>query len=108
MAAMGTERPTPDQILDRLASERRARFGSMWGPRRRRQDVPMLQDAHAFRREGVDVVIGLVETYGRADTDAQLKDIEVIPRRRVEYRGVVLEEMDLDAICAGAGDVRGR
>ncbi len=45
-----------------------------------------------------DVVVGLIETYGRAETDAQLKDIEVIPRRRIEYRGVVLEEMDLEEI----------
>ena len=58
----------------------------------------MLQDAHTFRREGVDVAIGFVETYGRAETDAQIRDLEVVPRRRIEYRGVVLEEMDLEAI----------
>jgi two-component system sensor histidine kinase KdpD len=46
----------------------------------------------------VDVVIGVVETHGRADTAAQMGDLERIPRRRVEYRGVVLEEMDLDAL----------
>ena len=44
--------------------------------------------------------MGLVETYGRRDTDAQLKDLEVIPRRTIEYRGVTLEEMDVDAILA--------
>jgi two-component system, OmpR family, sensor histidine kinase KdpD len=58
----------------------------------------MLQDAHAFRREGLDVVVGFVETYGRADTDAQVGDLEIVARRQIEYRGVVLEEMDLDAI----------
>jgi len=58
----------------------------------------MLRDAHGFRSEGIDVVIGLVETYGRAETDAQIGDLEVIPRRRIEYRGVTLEEMDVDAI----------
>ena len=51
-----------------------------------------------FRREGVDVVVGFVETYGRADTDAQIGDLEIVPRRQIEYRGVVLEEMDLEAI----------
>jgi osmosensitive K+ channel His kinase sensor protein len=60
----------------------------------------MVQDAHARRAEGVDVVVGLVETYGRADTDAQVKDLEIIPRRRIDYRGVVLDEMDVDAIIA--------
>ena len=60
----------------------------------------MLEDAHAFRRDGVDVVVGFVETYGRADTEAQIRDLERVPLRRIEYRGVVLEEMDLDAILA--------
>ena len=60
----------------------------------------MLEDAHAFRRDGVDVVVGLVETYGRAETEAQVRDLEVVPLRKVEYRDVVLEEMDLDAILA--------
>ena len=60
----------------------------------------MLEDAHAFRRDGIDVVVGFVETYARAETEAQVRDLEVVPRRKVEYRGVVLEEMDLDAILA--------
>ena len=51
-----------------------------------------------MRARGQDVVVGLVETYGRRDTEAQLGDLEVIPKRRIEYRGVTLEEMDLDAI----------
>jgi two-component system sensor histidine kinase KdpD len=58
----------------------------------------MLEDAHTLRRQGLDVVIGFVETYGRAETEAQIKDLETVPRRRVPYRGVELEEMDLDAI----------
>jgi two-component system sensor histidine kinase KdpD len=60
----------------------------------------MIDDAHAFRREGVDVVIGFVETHGRADTEARVRDLDVVPRRKLEYRGVVLEEMDLDAVLA--------
>jgi two-component system sensor histidine kinase KdpD len=60
----------------------------------------MIEDAHAFRSAGVDVVIGFVETHGRADTEARVKDLESVPRRKVEYRGVVLEEMDLDAVLA--------
>jgi two-component system sensor histidine kinase KdpD len=58
----------------------------------------MLQEAHALRARGLDVVVGYVETYGRRDTDAQLKDLEIVPRRRIEYRGVTMEEMDVDAI----------
>src|SRR5205085_282100 len=54
----------------------------------------MLQEGHRLRRQGVDVVIGFVETHGRAETFAQVGDLEQVPRRRIEYKGVVLEEMD--------------
>lgn len=60
----------------------------------------MVEDAHTLRREGIDVVIGFVEAHGRTDTEARIADLEVIPRRRIDYRGVVLEEMNLDAILA--------
>lgn len=60
----------------------------------------MLEDAHAFLGEGVDVVVGFVETYGRVDTEAQIRDLEIIPKRNVEYRSVTLEEMDVDGILA--------
>lgn len=58
----------------------------------------MLSEAHDLRRRGVDVVVGFVETHSRVETEAQVGDIEVIPRRRVEYRGARLEGMDVDAI----------
>jgi two-component system sensor histidine kinase KdpD len=60
----------------------------------------MLQEANALRGRGLDVVVGFVETYGRRDTVAQLKDLEVIPRRKVDYRGTTMEEMDVEAIIA--------
>jgi two-component system sensor histidine kinase KdpD len=58
----------------------------------------MLQEGQRLKRQGVDVVLGVVETHGRADTAAQVGDLEQVPRRRIEYRGVVLQEMDLDAV----------
>ncbi|HVB30835.1 MAG TPA: universal stress protein [Gemmatimonadaceae bacterium] len=58
----------------------------------------MLVEAHQLRARGVDVVVGFVETHARAETAAQIGDLEVVPRRRIEYRGVGLEEMDGDAI----------
>ncbi|MFB3884693.1 MAG: DUF4118 domain-containing protein [Thermodesulfobacteriota bacterium] len=58
----------------------------------------MLNEAHVLKRRGEDVVVGIVETHGRSETDALLKGLEVIPRRRVEYQNIVLEELDLDAI----------
>jgi two-component system sensor histidine kinase KdpD len=55
----------------------------------------MLQAARAKRGEGVDVVVGAVETHGRKETEALLEGLEVIPRRRLEYRGQWLDEMDI-------------
>ncbi len=60
----------------------------------------MLRDAHAFKAQGVDVVIGFVETYGRAETQAQIGDLEIVPLRRLQYRGVTIDEIDVDAIIA--------
>src|SRR5262245_25518429 len=60
----------------------------------------MLTEAHLLRQRGVDVVVGFVETHGRAETEAQIGDLEVVPRKRIEYRGVVLEEMDTPAVIA--------
>jgi len=60
----------------------------------------MLQEAHELRRRDVDVVVGFIEPHGRAETAALIGDLEVIPRRHIEYRGVVLEEMDVDAVIA--------
>jgi two-component system sensor histidine kinase KdpD len=58
----------------------------------------MLQEAHQLRARGVDVVVGFVETHGRAETEAQIRDLEVVPRRKIQYRGVTLEEMPQVAI----------
>ena len=58
----------------------------------------MLNEGHDLRRRGIDVVIGFVETHGRAETEAQLRDLETVARQKVDYRGVVLEEMNLDAL----------
>jgi two-component system sensor histidine kinase KdpD len=60
----------------------------------------MLQEAHALRRRGVDIVVGFVETHGRGETEALIQDLEIVPRRQIPYRGVTLEEMDLDAVIA--------
>src|SRR6201987_1034396 len=62
----------------------------------------MLQSAHAKLKSGIDVVVGVVETHGRAETEALLEGLEVIPRKRISYRDQVLEEMDLDAVIARA------
>src|SRR5437870_6800173 len=60
----------------------------------------MLQEGQRLKKQGVDVVIGIVETHGRAETAALVQGLEPVPPRRLEYRGVVLEELDLDALLA--------
>jgi two-component system sensor histidine kinase KdpD len=65
----------------------------------------MLEDAHDLRRQGVDIVIGLIETHGREDTAAMVGDLEKVPARRIDYRGVTLTEMDVDAIIARAPEI---
>ena len=58
----------------------------------------MLEEAHALKKRGVDVVVGFIETHGRAETAALLQDLEIVPLRQMEYRGVTIEEMSLNQI----------
>jgi two-component system sensor histidine kinase KdpD len=92
-------RRSPDALLARLKDEDRARLriyiGAAPGVGK---TYEMLAEAHALRARGLDVVVGYVETYGRADTEAQLKGLEVIPRRTIDYRGVTMEDLDVDSI----------
>jgi len=60
----------------------------------------MLEEAHQLQSQGVDIVIGLIEPHGRVDTETLVGDLERVPLRRIEYRGVTLEEMDPQAIIA--------
>src|SRR5207248_2771884 len=94
-------RPSPEYFLSLIRQQQRGRlkvylgFAAGVG-----KTYEMLQEAQRLRQQGVDVVIGLVETHGRAETAALMSDLEQVPRRRIEYRGVTLEEMDLDALLA--------
>ena len=67
----------------------------------------MLEEAHQLRAKGVDVVLGFIETHGRAETAEKIGDLEdvVVPRRKLDYRGTMLEEMDVDAILARKPEV---
>ena len=94
-------RTSPDAFLRLIEKSRRGRLklyiGHAAGVGKTYQ---MLEDARAMKARGIDVVIGFVETHGRAETSAQIGDLEVIPRRKVEYKGKTLEEMDVPAILA--------
>src|SRR5437588_10859839 len=92
-------RPSPEALLDTAKKEGRGRLKIFLGAAPGvGKTYEMLQSAQAKRREGVDLVVGVVETHGRRETEALLKDLEIIPRREVDYKGHRLTEMDLDAI----------
>ena len=60
----------------------------------------MLEDAHLLKKQGVDIVVAAIETHGREDTQVMIGDLERVPARRIEYRGVTLEEMDVETVVA--------
>ena len=99
---MPERRPDPDELLVRVREQevRRGRgklkvfFGAAAGVGK---TYAMLEGARAQRAAGLDVVTGVVETHRRAETEALLEGLEILPRRRIEYRGTTLEEFDLDA-----------
>src|SRR5260221_4088261 len=92
-------RPSPEPWLDAPRQEGRGRLKIFLGAAPGvGKTYEMLLSAQAKRREGIDVVIGVVETHGRRETEALLQGIEVIPRQEVEYKGHRLTEMDIDAI----------
>src|ERR1700742_1066425 len=92
-------RPSPEALLAAANQEGRGRLKIFLGAAPGvGKTYEMLLSAQARRRDGVDVVVGVVETHGRRETEALLEGLEVIPRQQVEYKGHLLAEMDLDAI----------
>lgn len=97
--AEGTKRPSPDALLDAARQEGRGRLKIFLGAAPGvGKTYEMLMSARARQRDGVDVVIGIVETHGRRETEALLQGLPAIPRREVEYKGHRLSDMDLDGI----------
>ena len=92
-------RPSPEALLAAAKQEGRGRLKIFLGAAPGvGKTYEMLHAAQARRRDGTDVVVGVVETHGRRETEALIEGLEVIPQRRVEYKGHLLAEMDLDAI----------
>ncbi len=98
-------RPDPDALLARVSAEEHGKekgklkifFGYAAGVGK---TYAMLEAAHRRKAEGVDVVVAYVETHGRVETEALLKDLELMPRKQLEYKSVTLPELDTDAVLA--------
>src|SRR6202790_5108293 len=97
------QRPSPEALLEAARREEkhvgrlRIFVGAAPGVGK---TYEMLQQARARRKDGYDIIAGIVETHGRRETEQLLEGLEVVPRRRLEYRGQWLEELDLDAVIA--------
>jgi two-component system, OmpR family, sensor histidine kinase KdpD len=95
------QRPSAESLLAKLKTEEKPRLrvylGAAPGVGKTYQ---MLEDAHLLKRQGVDVVVAVVETHGRADTAELIGNLEQVPLKEVEYRGVTLREMDLASVIA--------
>jgi len=101
MSLVAAERKRPEDFLELVERAKRGRLkvyiGSAAGVGKTYQ---MLEEAHALKKRGVDVVLAFIEPHDRLDTEALIEGLEVVPRKRVEYRGVAVEEMDLDAVLS--------
>jgi two-component system, OmpR family, sensor histidine kinase KdpD len=94
-------RPRPEDFLEIVERAKRGRLKVYIGPAAGvGKTYRMLEEAHALRRRGVDVVLGFIETHGRAETAALLEGLDQVPRQRSQYRGLDVDEMDLDAVLA--------
>ena len=95
------QRPSPESLLAKLKEGERASLrvyiGAAAGVGKTYQ---MLEDAHQLKREGVDIVAAIIESHGREETRAMIGDLERVPMRRIEYKDVVIEEMDLEGVIA--------
>jgi two-component system, OmpR family, sensor histidine kinase KdpD len=97
------QRPSPEALLEKArredshAGRLKIFVGAAPGVGK---TYEMLQSAHAKLKAGIDVVVGAVETHGRAETEALLAGLEVLPRKRIEYKEQIIEEMDIDALIA--------
>src|SRR6202521_2670532 len=94
-------RRSPESLLAKLQEEGKARLhvyiGAAAGVGK---TYRMLEEAHELNRQGVDVVLALVETHGRLDTEFLIDVLERVPLKRIEYRGAIFEELDVDAVIA--------
>ena len=103
---MAEKRPDPDAILARIKREERERERGARGHLRIYlgafpgvgKTFAMLNEAHRRQRYGEDVVVGFAETHGRRATQQELEGLEVLPRKRIDYHGVIVEELDVDAV----------
>src|SRR6266403_572816 len=95
------QQPSPDALLEAAGREHRGKLKIFLGAAPGvGKTYEMLQAARRKKAEGVDVVVGVVETHGRAETEALTQGLEILPRRHVSYKNRELEEMDIDAALA--------
>ncbi|AIS53029.1 sensor protein KdpD [Thermoanaerobacter kivui] len=102
----GFRRLTPEEALEIIKKQQRGKLKIFLGYAPGvGKTYAMLNEGNRRLKRGQDVVIGYVETHGRKETEAQIGNLEIIPRKKIEYHGMILEEMDTDAIIARKPEV---
>jgi two-component system sensor histidine kinase KdpD len=92
-------RPSPDALLDQARRDARGKLKIFIGAAPGvGKTFAMLRAAQDRKKEGVDVVVGIVETHQRSETDGMVKGLENVPRLNIDYRGIAFQEMDLDTV----------
>jgi len=95
------QRRSPESLLAKIKESEQARLRIYIGHAAGvGKSYRMLEDAHELRRQGIDVVLGLIEPHGRFETEALIDGLEQIPLKKIEYRGANFTELDLDAVLA--------
>lgn len=101
MPADRSDRPSPEALLREAALEGRGRLKIFLGAAPGvGKTFEMLIEGAARKRQGIDVLVGIVETHGRAETDELTKGLQILPRKQVDYQGRTLSEMDIDGLLA--------
>jgi two-component system, OmpR family, sensor histidine kinase KdpD len=94
-------RPSPDALLEEINKEHKGHLKIFLGASPGvGKTYAMLQAAHALKAEGIDVVVGIVESHKRLDTEALVNNLEIIPHKKITYRGIEFQELDLDSLIA--------
>lgn len=100
------KRFTPEELLQKIEKMKKGRLkiyiGAALGVGK---TFHMLRDAHDYKQKGIDIVIGVVETHSRLETEGEIKDIEIIPKKTLIYKGKELEELDVEAVLVRNPDV---
>ena len=99
------QRRTPEEYLEYIRQQNRGKLKLYVGAARVGKSYKMLYDAREMKKDGKDIVIGLIETHGRKETEDAIADLEQVPLKEIQYKGKVFYELDVEGIIKRAPQV---